>query len=126
MRVAVLGAGAMGSIFGAALSRAGAELVLFDKRADAVAAINRDGLRLSGVLGDFTLKLPATADPDALGTVDVALVLVDSTATRAVAAVAEKCLKPDGFALTLQNGIGNWEALAETLGASARACRLDL
>ena len=58
----------------------------------------------------------ATADPAALGKVDVALVLVDSGATGEVAKVAEECLKPDGFALTLQNGIGNWEALAERLG----------
>lgn len=50
MRVAVLGAGAMGAIFGAALSRAGAEVMFFDKRAEVVEAIDRDGLRLSGVL----------------------------------------------------------------------------
>jgi 2-dehydropantoate 2-reductase len=116
MRVAVLGSGAMGSIFGAGLSQSGAEVVFFDRRADVVKAINRDGLRLSGVLGDFTLKLPATADPAAIGAVDVALVTVDANATAEVARVAEACLKPDGFALTLQNGIGNWEALAERLG----------
>jgi 2-dehydropantoate 2-reductase len=71
MRVAVLGAGAMGAIFGAALSRAGAEVMFFDKRAEVVEAIGRDGLKLSGVLGDFTLRLPATADPAALGKVDL-------------------------------------------------------
>ena len=148
MRVAVLGAGAMGSIFGAALVRAGAEVVFFDKRSEVVEAINRDGLRLSGVLGEFTLRggeanreappLPplrqvegapspsggeggvapvlATSDPKTLGKVDVALVLVDANATVEVAKVAEACLKPDGFALTLQNGIGNYEALSERLG----------
>ena len=126
MRVAVLGAGAMGSIFGAALARSGAEVVFFDKRTEVVEAINRDGLRLSGVLGDFTLKNPATSDPKALGKVDVALVLVDANATAEVAKVAEECLKPDGFALTLQNGIGNYEVLAERLGRGARARRLDV
>jgi 2-dehydropantoate 2-reductase len=58
----------------------------------------------------------ATADPAALGKVDVALVLVDANATAEVAKVAEACLKEDGFALTLQNGIGNYEALIERLG----------
>jgi 2-dehydropantoate 2-reductase len=116
MRVAVLGAGAMGSIFGAALARPGAEVVFFDKRTQVVTAINRDGLRLSGVLGEFTLKNPATSDPKVLGKVDVALVLVDANATAEVAKVAEECLRPDGFALTLQNGIGNYEVLAERLG----------
>ena len=150
MRVAVLGSGAMGSIFGAALHRAGAEVVFFDQRKEVVEAINRDGLRLEGVLGEFVLKgedsagalqeppLPArsaghpprkgegdalrassmlaASDPAALGEVDVALVLVDANATAEVAKIAERCLKPDGVALTLQNGIGNWEALAERLG----------
>lgn len=118
MRVAVLGAGAMGAIFGAALGRAGAEVMFFDRRTDVVEAINRDGLRLSGVLGDFTLKRPATTDPGQLGSVDVALVLVDSNATTRVALVAEECLAENGFALTLQNGIGNFEALSERLGRS--------
>ena len=116
MRVAVLGAGAMGSIFGAALARAGAEIVFYDRRADVVDAIRRDGLRLSGVLGNSTLRAPATAEAGELGQADVALVLVDSTATAEVAAVAEACLSPGGFALTLQNGIGNLEALSEVLG----------
>lgn len=116
MRVAVLGAGAMGSIFGAALARSGADVAFFDNRAEVAEAINRDGLRLSGVLGDITLRAPATTDVGALGKVDVALVLVDSTATAEVAAIAAQCLDAAGYALTLQNGIGNWEALAERLG----------
>jgi 2-dehydropantoate 2-reductase len=116
MRVAVIGAGAMGSIFGAALSRSGAEVIFFDRRPEVVDAINNDGLRLSGVLGEFELKLPATVDPGKLGRVDVALVLVDSTATSDVAPIVERCLAPGGYALTMQNGIGNWEALAERLG----------
>ncbi len=43
MRVAVLGSGAMGAIFGAALSRAGCDVVLFDRHPEVVNAINRDG-----------------------------------------------------------------------------------
>ena len=116
MRVAVLGAGAMGSIFGSALARAGADTVFFDRRKDVVDAIRRGGLRLSGVHGDFTLKAAATADPAEIGQADVALVVVDSTATREVAAIAKASLATDGFALTLQNGIGNIEALSEVLG----------
>lgn len=146
MRITVLGSGAMGSIFGAALHRAGAEVVFFDKRKEVVEAINRDGLRVTGVLGEFVVgageapphppvgqarpapspakgeggvaaaSLLATSDPAALGKVDVALVLVDANATVEVAKVAERCLKPDGFALTIQNGIGNFEVLAERLG----------
>jgi 2-dehydropantoate 2-reductase len=109
----------MGAVFGAALHRGGADLVFFDRRPEVVEAINRDGLRLSGVLGTAALPLPASADPTKLGAVDLALVLVDAGATSAVAEIADGCLKPDGFALTLQNGIGNWEALARSSGHTA-------
>ncbi|MEO8669002.1 MAG: ketopantoate reductase family protein [Bauldia sp.] len=116
MRVVVFGAGAMGSIFGSALGRAGATVVFYDNRSEVIDAIRRDGVRLSGVLGDFTFHAPATAIPEELGAIDLALVVVDSSATADVARIAERHLVPDGFALTLQNGIGNWEALAERLG----------
>jgi 2-dehydropantoate 2-reductase len=106
----------MGAIFGGALSRAGAEVVFFDSRSEVVDAINRDGLRVSGIMGEFSLRCAAIIEPSDLGNFDMALVLVNAGATATVASVAERCLGPNGFALTLQNGIGNWEALAGRLG----------
>jgi 2-dehydropantoate 2-reductase len=116
MKVVVIGAGAMGCVFGAALARSGAEVTLFDLRADHVAALRRDGLLLSGALGEQGLRLEATDDPAALPRADLAVVLVDSNATADAAALAARVLVPDGAALTLQNGIGNVEALAAALG----------
>ena len=116
MRVAVLGAGAMGAIFGSAFARAGAEVVFFDKRPDVVEAIKSNGLVLDGALGATTVRFFATTVAAELGTVDLALVLVDSTATAAMADVAAERLGGGGCALTLQNGVGNWEALAARLG----------
>jgi len=116
MRVAILGAGAMGAIFGAAFARAGVEVEFFDKRLDVVEAIKSKGLVLDGALGATTARFFATTVAAELGTVDLALVLVDSTATATVADVAAACLSGRGCALTLQNGVGNWEALAARLG----------
>lgn len=116
MRIGVIGAGAMGSVFGAALSRAGHEVTLLDRNAAHVAAIMRDGLVIEGHGGGMVLPIPATTDPDALRDLDLALVLVDSAATAAAAEVAARALAPDGLALTLQNGIGNAEALAAAAG----------
>lgn len=116
MRVAVLGAGAMGAIFGSAFARAGAEVAFFDKRPDVVEAIQSTGLVLEGVLGATTARYFATTRAAELAPVDLALVLVDSTATAAAAEVAAARLASGGCALTLQNGIGNWEALAARLG----------
>ena len=116
MRVAVIGAGAMGSIFGAALARSGAEVAFADNRPELIAAIQRDGLRVEGVLGDFHLTPRASLDAASLGPVDCAAILVDANATPAAAKAAKSCLAPDGFAITLQNGIGNVEALVDGLG----------
>jgi 2-dehydropantoate 2-reductase len=106
----------MGAIFGSAFARAGADVVFFDNRPDVVAAITANGLMVEGVLGAFIARFPATTTAADLGAVDLALVLVDSSATAAVAEVAAGLLGESGCALTLQNGVGNWEALAARLG----------
>jgi len=118
LRVAVLGTGAMGAIFGAALARSGAELICFDHRADVIEAIARDGLRVDGALGTRRLRPRATLEAGAIGPVDLVLVTVDSGATAQAAEAAATCLRPEGFALTLQNGIGNVEQLVARLGAA--------
>ena len=117
MRIAVIGAGAMGAMFGARFARAGAEVVLYDR----TRRRRRDQCRRPGGRGRGrrpALRLAATTDPGAIGPVDMALVLVDGNATAAAAAMLAEVLPPDGFALTLQNGIGNVEALAAALGAA--------
>jgi 2-dehydropantoate 2-reductase len=116
MRVAVIGTGAMGSIFGSALAHGGDTVVFFDNREELVAAIQRDGLFVEGALGSSHLRPRATADATAVGPVDCALVLVNASATPAAACVASSCLARDGFVLTLQNGIGNVEALSKVVG----------
>ena len=116
MRVLVIGAGAMGSVFGAALARAGCSVVFHDTRPDVVAMIRGRGLRVAGVLGTSVVRHEAVADPQRVGTADMVLVQVESGATAAAAKIAAVALDRDGFALTLQNGIGNWEALADVLG----------
>jgi 2-dehydropantoate 2-reductase len=116
MRVIVVGAGAMGSIFGAALARAGCEVAFCDVRPEVTASLVHPGLTLEGVLGESVTPFEASTDPGALGLADMVLVQVDSAATTEAANIAKFCLKPGGYALTLQNGIGNWEALAAVLG----------
>jgi len=116
MKVAVIGSGAMGTIFGLAMARSGDDVLFYDVRPDLIAAIEQDGLRLDGVLGAFHARPNATQSPEQLGAVDCALVMVDANATPEAAKVAASCLSSQGFALSLQNGIGNVEALAEALG----------
>jgi len=117
VRIAVIGAGAMGSVFGVRLQSTGAAVTLFDINAAHVEAIQARGLTLGDASGERSVAIPATGHSADIADADLALVLVDSNATASIAALVAKALKSDGLALTLQNGIGNVETLAAALGA---------
>src|SRR5262249_38685703 len=108
--------GAMGSTFGARFARAGAEVVLFDVDEAHIAAIAAEGLSVATPTGEIRVRLPATTDASAIGPADMAVGFVGSKAPREAAATLASVLPANGFALTLQNGIGNIEALVGALG----------
>jgi 2-dehydropantoate 2-reductase len=116
MKVCVIGAGAMGSVFGGLLARAGHDVTFVDTWREHVAAINASGLRLEGVKGDLRVPGRAVAHPPPGLGADLALIWTDANSTRQAAETAAVALAPDGFAITLQNGIGNVETLVEVLG----------
>ncbi len=116
MRIAMIGAGAMGSAFGARFARAGTDVVLYDSDRTHVEAIEVSGLQVDAPDGSVRLQLPATTHAEAIGKVDLAVILVDSNATKEAAIVAARVLGRGGAALTLQNGIGNVEVLRAALG----------
>ena len=118
MRIAVIGAGSMGSVFGGKLARAGTDVTLCDINHTHIDAIREKGLAIADPDGTFTIDIEATDDIASLTGFDLALVLVDSSATQAVAPLLPALLSDEGAALTLQNGIGNVEALAAVLGPS--------
>jgi 2-dehydropantoate 2-reductase len=116
MRIAVVGAGAMGGSYGGLLARAGHEVTLIDTWPHHVEAINRDGLRLEGARGEHVIPVRAEVAPSRRGFADVAIVFVDANSTGAAARTVAEVLAPGGFAITFQNGIGNVETLQATLG----------
>ena len=117
MRIAVIGAGAMGGMFGARFAHAGAEVLLVDRDAQHVTAILTDGLAVEADGQQHWHRLSATTEPAGEGPFDLALVMVDCNATAAAAETAAGLIGAAGSALTLQNGIGNIEALVAVLGA---------
>ena len=122
MRIAVVGAGAMGGSYGGLLAIGGEDVGLVDVWSDHVEAIRRAGLRISGAFGEHVVRLPAAVSPEGLEPregewADLAIVFSDSNATRDAARTAGRLLSPEGCAITFQNGIGNVEALQEELGA---------
>jgi 2-dehydropantoate 2-reductase len=112
-RVAVVGAGAMGSLLAAHLSDAGAEVWAFDTWREHVDAIRRGGLCVRAGVGERAVPVHATCDPAEAGTADVALVMVKYRQTRAAMSAALPMVRRDTLILTLQNGIGNVEAIRE-------------
>ena len=116
MRTYMIGSGAMGSVYGGLLARAGYDVTLIDPRADHVGVIQRNGLIVEGVRGRHAIPVPARTDHAGLPPADFAIVFTDANATADAARTAAQVLEPEGFALTLQNGIGNVEALTAALG----------
>src|SRR5690606_16210958 len=116
MKTYVIGSGAMGGVYGGLLALAGYDVALIDVRKDHVEKIRRDGLTVEGIRGTHVVKVAAHANATGLPPGDLAIIFTDANATADAARTAQAVLKPDGCALTLQNGIGNVEALAEVLG----------
>jgi len=112
----MIGAGAMGGVYGGLIKRAGYDVTLVDARKDHVAAIKRDGLKVDGVRGSHVIAVLAHTSHEGLPPADLAIIFTDANATREAARIAQALLKPEGFAMTLQNGIGNVEALVAELG----------
>jgi 2-dehydropantoate 2-reductase len=115
MRVAIVGAGAMGGVVGFYLAAA-TDVVLVDPWAEHVAAITARGLTCERDGVERTRAVRAVSDPADAGPCDAALVLVKGRQTPWAAAACGSLLAPGGVAYTLQNGVGNLEALAAALG----------
>lgn len=118
MRVAVVGAGGIGSVFGGRLAAAGHDVCLIHRRAEVAEVIQQQrGLRLSTPSGDLLIPLEATTDPAAVGPVDLVLVATKSYDTLEAAEAARPLVDAHTLALTLQNGLGNLETIGKVLGA---------
>jgi len=116
MDIVIVGAGAMGSLFGGNLSEV-AEVTLLDPWVAHVTAIQQDGLTIEELDGSETnLSITATTDPAAVGRADLVLVFVKAHATAEASRWASRFLASDGLAMTLQNGVGNAETMAQMLG----------
>lgn len=116
MKICFLGAGALGSAIGGALARAGADVTLVDRWPEQVAAINRDGLILRENGIDRTVRVRAVERPAEVGPVDLVIVLVKSFHTREALRSAAPLIGPATLVMSLQNGMGHEDIIAEIVG----------
>lgn len=116
MKIAVIGCGAMGSIYAAKLAAAGEQVLAVDRHRPSVERINRDGLRVTGPGCDQVVPLRAsTGAVDE--TMDLVLLAVKAADVEAAARQALPMLGPDTAVLTIQNGLGSAETVAGVVGA---------
>jgi 2-dehydropantoate 2-reductase len=113
MKVAVVGAGAMGSLFGALLAEAGADVWLVDVWEAHMEAVNSQGLLIEREGQVRCVALNATTDPREVGNCDLVIVFVKSIHTGDASRTAAMLAGKDGLVVTLQNGMGNADRIAQ-------------
>lgn len=113
MQIAVIGAGAMGSLFGALLHEAGHLVWLLDIWEEHLTVIENQGLQIEQGGRTRTVHLQAVRSAREVGAVDLSLIFVKSGQTEEAARVAAQLAGAGGQVLTLQNGLGNVEKLAQ-------------
>ncbi len=117
MSICVVGAGALGSAFAALLLDSGCDVTLLCRRSEHVKEINENGLAVN-IDGQTKVSMVrATADSRDIPVVDLIIILVKSRQTRGAIQSALGVVGGKSSVLTIQNGLGNEEILAEVVGA---------
>jgi 2-dehydropantoate 2-reductase len=118
MKITIVGAGAMGSLFGALLAEGGHEVRLLDIWQEHVDTVNKKGLSVEREGKIRSVVLQASTDLREVGKADLVIVFVKSSQTEKAAETARSVLGKEGWVLTLQNGMGNAESIARVVPAS--------
>lgn len=116
MKICIVGAGALGSTFGAWLCEAGYDTWLFNRPNPHMQAIARLGLQVEETGRSRTVKVQVSSDAEAIGVVDLVVVLVKSFATAQALRQATALIGADTVVLSLQNGLGHEDLLADIVG----------
>ena len=113
MKIAVVGAGAMGCLFGTMLAQAGNDVWLYEVWREHVRTINQKGLQIEREGKTRTVEIKASVDPHQVGRAELVIVFVKSSQTNLAAETAKIIAGSDGTVMTLQNGMGNADVIAE-------------
>lgn len=113
MDVTIIGSGAMGSLYGGLLAASNVEVTLVDIWEEHVQTITTDGLRIVSPTGEQTIDVAATTNVSTIDTTDLIIVFVKSTHTRTALEGLPSKLTENTDVLTLQNGLGNPETIAD-------------
>jgi 2-dehydropantoate 2-reductase len=115
MKIVVVGAGAMGSLFASYLASVSKDVWVYDIWQEHIEVIKREGLLIARNGTDRRVWLKATSNPADPGISDLVIILVKYISTRQAVKDAMPMISPQTAVLTLQNGIGNVEILQEMI-----------
>jgi 2-dehydropantoate 2-reductase len=110
-RIAILGSGAMGSLFGGCLFEGGSDVTLIDLNVSHVEAIRKHGLVLKTNAGERSIRLPAVFPQEVATIFDLVMVFTKSMHTSSALSAVRACIDPETVLLSLQNGLDNKLAL---------------
>jgi len=115
MKITVVGPGALGCLVGASLVKAGEEVWLLDKVPERAKKLNNNGIKVEG-LSEFHAKVKATCEAKEIGVSELAVICVKSYDTEEAIKETRPVIGENTLLLTLQNGLGNEETIAEIIG----------
>jgi len=116
VKIAVIGTGAMGSVYAGLLAEAGNEVWAVDLWREHLDAIRDRGLRIEGASGDRIVRtLNVTDSPDAVGICNLVIIATKASGVGAAAASIASIVGKDSLVLTIQNGLGAGERIAQHL-----------
>jgi len=116
MKIAILGCGAMGSVYAGLLASAGHEIWAVDTWREHVDAMRAKGLHLEGASGDRTVKVNATLTASDAGVCDLVIIATKARDVETAARAAKSLLGPQTLVLSIQNGLGGPDVTASVLG----------
>lgn len=116
MKIAIVGCGAMGSVYAALLAAAGHDVWAIDAWREHVDAMRTNGLRLEGASGDRTVRLNATTSAADAGRCDLIIIATKAMHVEPAAQASKALLGPDTLVLSIQNGLGGPDTAARVLG----------
>ena len=114
MKIAIIGTGAMGSVYAGVLAEAGHEIWAIDSWADHIEQIKSNGLTLEGASGNRTItNLSATTDADDVAACDLYIIATKADGVGAAAQAVARNMREDSLILTIQNGLGAGERIGK-------------
>ena len=116
MKIAIVGCGAMGSVYAALLAAAGHDIWAIDSWPEHVDAMRTKGLRLEGASGDRTVPLHASIRAADAGPCDLVIIATKAMHVEQAAEASRAIVGPETLVLSIQNGLGGPDTAARVLG----------